>query len=320
MVAATVAGGAPVHSAPGRLATLLTRVLDRIERARSLDVTVGPVRTLGERMVGTGSLRNLLSGTELGHPTHPMLVDLPIGFWTSAMALDFTGTHQRPAARRLIGLGVLTALPAMAAGVSDWIDTDGAEARIGLVHATSNLTALTCYSMSWWARRRGGNSGQVWALAGATAATVGGWLGGHLAYSLGVGVDTNAFATGPTAWTPVVGKLADDRSLGRVTADGVPIVVARTGRGLHALADRCSHRGGPLSEGHRDGECITCPWHGSRFDLASGIPARGPATARQPVYETRMTDDGLEIRRDEPRALRRPAVGSAPAPEPDGPT
>jgi nitrite reductase/ring-hydroxylating ferredoxin subunit/uncharacterized membrane protein len=302
--------GTPEQPTPGRLATLLTRVLDRVERTGALDVAIRPVRTLGERVVGTGTLRDLLSGTELGHPAHPMLVDLPIGFWTSAMALDFTGTGQRPAARRLVGLGVLSALPAVAAGVSDWIDTDGAEARIGLVHATSNVTALACYSVSWWARRRGGNAGQVWALAGATAATVGGWLGGHLAYSLGVGVDTNAFDTGPSEWTPVVGRLADDRSLGRVTADGVPIVVARSGRGLHALADGCSHRGGPLSEGHRDGDCITCPWHGSQFDLASGIAARGPATARQPVYETRMTDEGLEVRRLEPRALR--SAGSGP--------
>jgi nitrite reductase/ring-hydroxylating ferredoxin subunit/uncharacterized membrane protein len=304
--------GTPDRPAPGRLATVLTRVLDRIERTPALDVAIGPVRSLGERAVGTGSRRDLLSGTELGHPAHPMLVDLPIGFWTSAMALDFTGTGQRPAARRLVGLGVLSALPAVAAGVSDWIDTDGAEARIGLVHATSNVTALACYSVSWWTRRKGGNAGQVWALAGATAATVGGWLGGHLAYSLGVGVDTNAFDTGPAGWTPVEGGLADDRSLGRVTADGVPIVMARSARGLHALADRCSHRGGPLSEGHRDGDCITCPWHGSQFDLASGIPARGPATARQPVYETRMTDDGLEIRRDEPRVLRRRSVGPGP--------
>jgi nitrite reductase/ring-hydroxylating ferredoxin subunit/uncharacterized membrane protein len=308
-----VTPGPSGQPAPGRLATILARVLDRVERAGPLDVAVGPVRTLGERAVGTGSLRDLLSGTELGHPAHPMLVDLPIGFWTSAMALDFTGTGQRPAARRLVGLGVLSALPAVAAGVSDWTDTDGAEARVGLVHATSNLTALACYSVSWWKRRQGGNAGQVWALAGATAATLGGWLGGHLAYSLGVGVDTNAFGTGPTQWAPVVGELAGDRSLGRVVADGVPIVVVRTGWGVHALADRCSHRGGPLSEGHRDGECITCPWHGSQFDLASGIAARGPATARQPVYETRVTDQGLEVRRDEPRALRRRSARSGPA-------
>jgi nitrite reductase/ring-hydroxylating ferredoxin subunit/uncharacterized membrane protein len=305
--------GTPDQPVPGRLATLLTRVLDRIERTGALDAAIGPVQTLGERAVGSGALRDLLSGTELGHPAHPMLVDLPIGFWTSAMALDFTGTRQRPAARRLVGLGVLSALPAVAAGVSDWIDTDGAEARIGLVHATSNVTALACYSVSWWKRRQGGNAGQVWALAGATVATVGGWLGGHLAYSLGVGVDTNAFDTGPTEWTPAVGRLADDRSLGRVAADGVPIVVARSGRGLHALADRCSHRGGPLSEGHRDGNCITCPWHGSQFDLDSGIAARGPATARQPVYETRITDQGLELRRLEPRALRRRSTRFGPS-------
>jgi nitrite reductase/ring-hydroxylating ferredoxin subunit/uncharacterized membrane protein len=290
------------------LRTALASGLDSIERATGLDGAVEMARSAGQRALGWPRVRTLLSGTELGHPAHPMLVNLPIGFWTSAMLLDFTGVSQRKAARRLVGMGILTALPAVASGWSDWLDTEGAESRVGLIHATSNATALGCYSLSWWTRRRGGNAGQLWALAGATAATIGGWLGGHLAFGLGVGVDTNAFETGPDEWTTADGPLPTEGELSRLTAGGVRLVATRTGSTVEVLADRCSHRGGPLSEGQRRGNCIVCPWHGSEFDAESGLPTRGPATASQPVYASRQTSDGLAVRRNEPRALRQRSV------------
>jgi len=70
------------------------------------------------------------------------------------------------------------------------------------------------------------------------------------------------------------------------------------------LADRCSHRGGPLSGGEMDNGCVTCPWHGSRFDLATGDVRQGPAVVAQPVYETRSSSGTVEVRRDEQRSLR----------------
>jgi nitrite reductase/ring-hydroxylating ferredoxin subunit/uncharacterized membrane protein len=290
------------------LGTAQAAGLDSLERASGLDGAVAAVRSVGEKVLQRGRLRDLLSGTPLGHPAHPMLVDLPIGFWTSAMLLDFTGTGQRRAARRLVGIGVLSALPAVASGWSDWLDTDDAESRVGLVHASSNAVALCCYSLSWWARRRGGNAGQLWSLAGATAATVGGWLGGHLAYGLGVGVDTNAFETGPEEWATAEGPLPSDGGVTSLTAGGVSLVATASGSRVDVLADRCSHRGGPLSDGERRGNCLVCPWHGSEFDVESGVPTKGPATAGQPVYATRMASDGLAVRRNEPRALRRRSV------------
>ncbi|HEY3750415.1 MAG TPA: hypothetical protein VGL80_14545 [Pseudonocardiaceae bacterium] len=103
----------------------------------------------------------------------------------SATSLDLVGgAAGRPAARRLIGLGLLAAGPTAAAGWSDWLDTEGAERRVGLVHATSNAVGLSAYALSWWQRRRGGG-GRAAGLAGAVALGVGGWLGGHLAYALG---------------------------------------------------------------------------------------------------------------------------------------
>jgi nitrite reductase/ring-hydroxylating ferredoxin subunit len=51
-----------------------------------------------------------------------------------------------------------------------------------------------------------------------------------------------------------------------------------------------------LHEGDIDGLGVTCPWHGSRFDLTDGSVRRGPATAPQPTYDARVRDGRIEIR------------------------
>ena len=61
------------------------------------------------------------------------------------------------------------------------------------------------------------------------------------------------------------------------------------------LADRCSHMSGPLSDGDLGDGCITCPWHVSVFRLADGSVARGPATAPQPVFATRIPGGVLQV-------------------------
>lgn len=290
-----------------RVSALRSQVTGALESAEQLDDVAARVRGIARPLVAPAPLRRLLGGTDLGHPSHPMLVQLPIGFWTSTWALDLLGLGKTKAARTLIGLGVLSALPAVASGMSEWVDTDDAEARVGLVHATANSIAVICFSLSWWRRRGNQHSGIFWSMAGTTLATAGGYLGGHLAYSLGVGVDTNAFESGPAEWTAVRGHVPEEELVAR-TVEGVRVMVATNEEGRFALADRCSHRGGPLSEGALDEGCVTCPWHGSQFELATGAPRRGPASIPQPVYENRVVADKLELRRRENRALRQRAV------------
>ncbi|WP_437105054.1 Rieske (2Fe-2S) protein [Streptomyces sp. enrichment culture] len=65
--------------------------------------------------------------------------------------------------------------------------------------------------------------------------------------------------------------------------DDVPILIVReTGGTIHALAERCSHLAGPLSEGKGSDGCVQCPWHGSVFRLSDGWNVRGPATNCSP--------------------------------------
>lgn len=282
---------------------LLSDVADWLERRSEVDRVAGPLHDAVLAAARPGRVRDLLSGSWLGHPVHPFLVATPIGCWTSAHLLDLTGS--RDAAQTLVGAGVLAAVPTAVTGLSDWADTTGAEQRIGSLHLALNTAATACYAASWWARR-GGRSGVAAAFAGGVLATAAGWLGGHLAYSLGVGVDTNAFDGGPVEWTPVsldgAGSIGTEPVAGQ--ADGVALVATREGSVTRVLADRCSHRGGPLSDGHTEDGCLVCPWHGSRFDAATGAVRRGPAVVPQPTYEVRETASGVEVRRDEPRTLR----------------
>lgn len=269
-----------------------------IEATDATDGLAERVQELVHRVVGEGDLQDALTGRWLGHALHPMLTDLPIGFWTSAFTLDFVGGRRsRAAAQRLVGIGVLSALPAVASGATDWADTYGAERRVGLVHAALNTAAVACFAFSWNARRRGHQAkGVLWGLAGSAVATGGGYLGGHLTQRLGVGIDNTAFHEPPDRWVPTepASEWADGEPR-RVVVDGAPVAVVRDRGQWHALDARCTHRGGPLDEGTvRDG-CVECPWHQSRFRLPDGAVARGPAAAPQPVLGVRVEADVVAV-------------------------
>jgi uncharacterized membrane protein len=174
-----------------RTTPALEAVAARIEHAEQLDGVAAKVQELVRRALPPG-LEEVLQGGPLGHPLHPALLVMPIGAWTSATVLDLVGEHA--AARKLTGLGCMTALPTAAAGAADWMNTTGAQRRTGFVHAAVNDAALMTYLLSWRARRKGRwLRGMTLSLIGGGLLAAGGWLGGHLAYSQGVGVDTSEF-------------------------------------------------------------------------------------------------------------------------------
>lgn len=82
-----------------------------------------------------------------------------------------------------------------------------------------------------------------------------------------------------------------------VEVDGIPVLVSRSESGeVCAIANTCTHRGGPLNEGERDGNVVTCPWHGSQFDLCSGEVLRGPAREPEQRFEVRVREGRIEVR------------------------
>lgn len=247
-------------------------------------------------------VKNVLHGTWFGHPLHPALVSVPLGAWTAAQALDLIGAltgkdDLAPGADAAIGVGLLAALAAAAAGATDWEHTDGKARRIGLVHGALNLAIAGAYGTSFLLRRSGNRpAGRLFSSLGYATSLLSAHLGGELIYGQGVGVNHAAVAA-PADFVPVLAdaELAENQSK-RVHANGVPVLLVRQDGQIRALAETCSHLGGPLSEGKIEGDVVTCPWHGSQFRLSDGSIVNGPATFPQPCFETRVREGQIEIR------------------------
>lgn len=275
------------------------------ERVGQLEGLDGPAEAVARKVRGAldpGPVKDAISGTWLGHALHPLLTDIPIGTWTSATILDLIGGRRsREAAERLVGIGLLAAVPTALTGTSDWADTtpaDDSVRRIGAVHAVANTAALLLYGGSLAARRRGRHGrGVALGLAGSGALSVGGHLGGHLSYDKGVGVKQTLFREAPAEWTPTVAEAeVREEEATHASAGDVDLVLARHGGRIYALADRCTHRSGSLSQGTVADGCVTCPLHGSIFRLEDGSVVRGPAGAPEPAFDVRVEDGMVEVR------------------------
>jgi nitrite reductase/ring-hydroxylating ferredoxin subunit len=247
--------------------------------------------------------KNFLHGVWLGHPLHPVLTDVPIGAWTVTLALDAMdsiGGRARFArgADAALTLGLVGAVGAAATGVTDWGHTDGRARRIGLMHGMLNSTAAVLYLTSLVLRRRGARAeGQGFAMLGFGVSMAAAYLGGNLVYDNRVGVNHAEEPRAPGDFIPVLadGELAEGQ-MRRVDAGGVSVLVARRGGAVFAVAEVCSHMGGPLAEGRLEGDTVRCPWHGSRFSLEDGHVVDGPATFPQPCFDTRIRAGRIEVR------------------------
>ena len=183
----------------------IQRVVKKIEDGKGLDRLGGPLAGAAGRATRPRPVKNALSGTWLGHQLHPMLTDVPIGSWVSASVLDFTaGPSGSRAAQRLVGFGILAAVPTAAAGASDWSESYGAEQRVGLVHALGNVGALSLQVASYLARRQGKRgAGIALSTLGTGLAAAAGYLGGTLTFDQGVGVNHTVFEDSVGEWTDV---------------------------------------------------------------------------------------------------------------------
>lgn len=296
-------GMAEAPAVNGSRQAALPRAIERLGERAPVGWAEPVLSRLARTLTASDARSRWLHGAAIGHRLHPLLTDIPIGAWTAAGVLDVVGGRAaRPAARRLIGLGIVAAVPTALTGMADWDGTHGQPRRLGVVHALGNSTALVLQWRSWRARRRGHHLvGVVWSGAALATATASAAIGGHLVYAERVGVDVDVpvvggddgewHATGTSADLPM-GKPT------RATVGDAPIAVVRTGGRVCAMAATCSHAGGPLDEGEVVGDGLQCPWHASRFALRDGAVQRGPAILAQPVYETNVVDGEVVVRRN----------------------
>src|SRR5690348_2663329 len=270
------------------------RLISRLEQDSRLDGAVAAGQRVA-RLIRPGKVRDVLHGVWLGHPLHPVLIQVTTGAWLSASILDFTGADDR-AARRLAAAGIGAAVPAAIAGAADWSEQHEQQMRVGVIHAAGNIIAVGLYAASL--TRRGPHGGRLLRLAGLAAVSASGLLGGHMSFRLAGGA--NHAEQVPHLVEPGWQHLmpASDLPVGkpvRQMLGEVPVVAVRTGGAVYVLADRCSHMSGPLSDSELADGCLTCPWHGSVFRITDGSVARGPATAPQPAFEVREVGGAIQV-------------------------
>ena len=285
----------------GQAGKALTDVAAGFEQSEVLDPLGEAVSKVVLDLTRVDQVKSLLSGTWLGHALHPLMTDLPIGFWTSAVVLDVVGGDDaEDGADLLVGLGNVSALGAVATGLADWSDASGPEKRLGIFHGLANTAGLALMTASWVARRTGARGlGRSLGFAGLGVATASAYLGGHMVYARGMGVQHAGFDVDQAVqkWTDVAADadVVEGKPLA-VEANDVQVMLLREGGNLLALANHCTHAGGPLNEGDFKDGAVTCPWHGSRFALADGCVLRGPASIPQPRFEVRVRDGRVEVR------------------------
>ncbi|HEX3285718.1 MAG TPA: Rieske 2Fe-2S domain-containing protein [Mycobacterium sp.] len=233
------------------------------------------------------------------------MTDIPMGAWTAALILDGADLLS-PRSRGLaqaadiaVGVGIVGGFGAAVTGATDWQYTHDTARHVGLTHGVLNASALGLYLVSCRDRRRGRSArGRGIGLLGLLLASSAGLLGGDLVFRHRVGVDRSETSLEPREFVPVMmaAELASDEPR-RVNHENVTVVLVRRGPQVYAVGELCSHLAAPMSEGWLYRGDLVCPWHGSCFDLESGAPVNGPATAPLACYQTRIRGGHIEIRR-----------------------
>lgn len=247
-------------------------------------------------------IKDFLHGKWLGHSVHAMLTDLPLGVLTLTVLFDLLDL--RTAADISLVVGVLGIVAAALAGLADYSDTDDDARAAGTVHGTLMVIALAVYLVSLWLRlTTPAAPDRTIAIATQLIAygimLAGAYVGGELVYALGNMVNRHAWRFGPKSdWTKLDLTDIPENTPTAAKAGAQQLVVVRVGDTVHALHAQCAHAGGPLAQGKIVDGCIECPWHFSRFDLATGRRTQGPTTFDQPRYEVRAANGGgWEVKR-----------------------
>jgi len=289
------------------MSTLTESIANIIADQEWLDELADPVQNaVKEFLVSTEGLKDILHGTWLGHPLHPVLTDIPVGAWTVALALDaLAGMSGREdlesGADAAVGIGLLGAVGSALTGLADWSETGARSKKIGFVHASLNIVATTLYATSWVMRSRNNDRRTAVGLSmlGYVAASAAGYLGGHLVFGEQVGVDHTATADAnePQKFTAVMAEadLRENKPT-RVDANGVAVLLHKSNGRVRAISATCPHLGGPLDEGKVIGDVIQCPWHQSELSLEDGSVVKGPTTFPARCFDVRVRAGKIEVR------------------------
>src|SRR5438067_13724368 len=254
-----------------------------------------------------------------GHPIHPMLVAFPIAFLFGSFLFDLAGRLGDWASAWTTGayLSLAALASGLIAGVPGLVDyllavppRSSGKTR-ATYHMIVNVSALVCFAASWAFRDRTtwlpGTGTLLLEGLGLVLVTGGGWLGGTLVYRNQIGVDHRYAGAGKWREESVEGRPGEAKAVARadelkvgqmklIHAGGRRVVLARTEGGYVAFDDHCTHRGGSLADGVLACGVVTCPWHGSQFDVTTGAVRSGPADTAVRTYAVEQADGAVKLR------------------------
>jgi len=254
-----------------------------------------------------------------GHPIHPMLIPFPFAYLFGAAAVDlYARAANQPkwaqTAKHMRTLGIGSALAAAVPGLIDYvfaIPPRSSASNRATKHMAANLSAVGLFVAARAAKDNGGAQRPAWTIAaemcGAALLAAGGWMGGTLVFRNQIAVDHRYPEAGkwePLSLPPAEGthQPIDLGPADQLEIDQMKLVrlgtrrlaLARTADGYVAFDDRCTHRGGPLSDGTLACGTVQCPWHGSQFDVRTGEVRAGPA--KQPIASYRVDVADSQVR------------------------
>lgn len=248
-----------------------------------------------------------------------MLIPFPFAYLFGAACVEAAATAaRRPewfrTARHMRALGIGSALLAAVPGIVDYflaVPPGSSASKRATLHGAANLSAVALMSAVATTRRDevrpSGWELSAQALAAGLMAFAG-YLGGTLVYRNQIGVDHRYADAGVWQERVLEAPSGEEEVDAGASADLAPnqmalvhvgarrIVLARTEQGLAAFDDRCTHKGGPLSDGTLACGVVQCPWHGSQFDVRTGQAVQGPADASIPVHHVREADGRIWLR------------------------
>lgn len=250
------------------------------------------------------------------HPIHPMLVALPIAFFSGTLIFDiltllnvgqFNSTARHLTIAGLIG-GVMAAIP----GIIDFIYTvppKSSGKKRAARHGMTNVAMMLLFGAALYYRINTENfSLNILLIIEVIAMTLlgfAGWMGGTLVYRNQIGVDPRYANAGK--WKEVYSEIQNNRivldtqddletnQMQLIHASGRRFVLARSEKGLVAFDDRCPHRGGSLAGGSMMCGTVQCPWHGSQFEVTSGALKAGPSKEGIRSYEVKVENGKVVI-------------------------
>ena len=241
-----------------------------------------------------------------GHPMHPILIAFPIAFFTGTLVFDVLAFINDNATLWNVGYylelaGIIGAVAAAIPGLVDYIFTvppESSARKRAARHGLTNTTMLILFAVAFYYRQR--EEVLVPVLLGLETLgfvllLIAGWMGGTLVYKNQIAV-VNRYAhsgkwkeeyiTGNNSGEPVADK--DELKLNQLKLvhwQGKRIVIGRTEEGYVAFDDRCTHKGGSLAGGMMICGTVQCPWHGTQFDVKTGMIKAGPGAEKINTYD-----------------------------------